>query len=42
MKRHLANIYPNMGVRSRGGALRMTLENGWFTISEIEAAIDDA
>lgn len=40
-KRHLANLYPKMGVRSRGEAVRMALENEWFTIREIEAAIDD-
>src|SRR5829696_291151 len=40
VKRHLANIYPKMGVSSRGEAVRMALENEWFTIREIEAAID--
>jgi len=40
VKRHLANIYPKMGVSSRGKAVRMALENEWFTIREIEAAID--
>ena len=42
VKRHLANLYPKMGVRSRGEAVRMALENEWFTIREIEAAIDEA
>ena len=42
VKRHLANIYPKMGVGSRVEALRMALENEWFTISEIEATIDKA
>ena len=42
VKRHLANIYPKMGVGSRVEALRMALENEWFTISEIEATIDSA
>jgi DNA-binding NarL/FixJ family response regulator len=42
VKRHLANMYPKMGVNSRGEAVRMALENEWFTIREIEAAIDDA
>jgi DNA-binding NarL/FixJ family response regulator len=42
VKRHLSNIYPKMGVGSRGEALRMALENEWFTIPEIEATIDDA
>jgi DNA-binding NarL/FixJ family response regulator len=41
VKRHLANIYPKMGVSSRGEAIRIALENEWFTIREIEAAIDD-
>ena len=41
VKRHLANIYPKMGVSSRGEAVRMALENEWFTIREIEAAIDE-
>jgi ATP/maltotriose-dependent transcriptional regulator MalT len=41
VKRHLANLYPKMGVSSRGEAVRMALENEWFTIPEIEAAIDD-
>ncbi len=41
VKRHLANFYPKMGVRSRGEAVCMALENEWFTIREIEEAIDD-
>ena len=41
-KRHLANLFPKMGVTSRGEAVRMALENEWFTIREIEAAIDEA
>jgi DNA-binding NarL/FixJ family response regulator len=40
VKRHLANIYPKMGVASRGEALRIALENEWFTISEIEPEMD--
>jgi DNA-binding NarL/FixJ family response regulator len=40
-KRHLANIYPKMSVSSRGEAVRVALENEWFTIREIEAAIDE-
>jgi DNA-binding NarL/FixJ family response regulator len=39
VKRHLANLYPKMGVGSRGEAMRVALENEWFTIGEIEAAI---
>jgi DNA-binding NarL/FixJ family response regulator len=41
VKRHMANIYPKMSVTSRGEAVRMALENEWFTIREIEAAIDE-
>ena len=41
VKRHLANLYPKMGVGTRGEAVRMALENEWFTIPEIEAAIDE-
>jgi DNA-binding NarL/FixJ family response regulator len=41
VKRHLANVYPKMGVNSRGEAVRIALENEWFTIREIEAAIDE-
>jgi DNA-binding NarL/FixJ family response regulator len=41
VKRHLANLYPKMEVTSRGEAVRIALENEWFTIREIEAAIDD-
>ena len=41
VKRHLANLYPKMEVRSRGEAVRKALENEWFTIREIEAAIDN-
>jgi DNA-binding NarL/FixJ family response regulator len=41
VKRHLANLYPKMEVKSRGEAVRKALENEWFTIREIEAAIDD-
>jgi DNA-binding NarL/FixJ family response regulator len=38
VKRHLANLYPEMRVGSRGEAMRVALENEWFTIGEIEAA----
>jgi DNA-binding NarL/FixJ family response regulator len=41
VKRHLANVYPKMGVGTRGEAVRLALENEWFTIREIEAAIDE-
>ena len=42
VKRHLANVYPKLGASSRGEAVRIALENEWFTIREIEAAIDEA
>ena len=41
VKRHLANLYPKMGVTSRGEAVRKALENEWFTFREIEAAIEE-
>jgi DNA-binding NarL/FixJ family response regulator len=38
VKRHLSNIYPKMGVGTRGEAVRKALENEWFTIRQIEEA----
>ena len=35
VKRHLANIYPKMGVSSRGEAAREALRREWITIEEI-------
>ncbi len=35
VKRHLANIYPKIGVSSRGEAVRQALEEGWITIRQI-------
>ena len=35
VKRHLANIYPKIGVSSRGGAARKALLKNWITIEEI-------
>jgi DNA-binding NarL/FixJ family response regulator len=35
VKRHLANIYPKMGVSSRGEATRKALREDWITIEEI-------
>ena len=35
VKRHLANIYPKMGVSSRGEAARKALTEDWITIEEI-------
>ena len=40
VKRHLANIYPKIGVGSRGEAVRVALEKEWFTIPEITANIE--
>jgi DNA-binding NarL/FixJ family response regulator len=35
VKRHLVNIYPKMGVSSRGGAAREALLRDWITIEEV-------
>ncbi len=35
VKRHLANIYPKIGVRSRGEAARKALSENWITIEEV-------
>jgi DNA-binding NarL/FixJ family response regulator len=35
IKRHLANIYPKIGVSSRGEAVRKALSNGWITARDI-------
>ncbi len=35
IKRHLANIYPKMGVSSRGEAVRQALSEEWITIQDI-------
>src|SRR3954447_700790 len=35
VKRHLANIYPKMGVGSRGEAAREALMRDWITIEEV-------
>ena len=35
VKRHLANVYPKMGVSSRGEAARKALAENWITIEEI-------
>jgi len=40
VKRHLANIYPKMGVGSRGEASREALLREWITIEEITAEDD--
>jgi DNA-binding NarL/FixJ family response regulator len=41
VKRHLANLYPKLGVSSRGEALRRALDNEWLTIHEITAEVDN-
>jgi DNA-binding NarL/FixJ family response regulator len=35
VKRHLANVYPKMGVASRGEAMREALLREWITIEEV-------
>jgi DNA-binding NarL/FixJ family response regulator len=35
VKRHLANIYPRIGVSSRGEAVRMALSEGWISPRDI-------
>ena len=35
VKRHLSNIYPKIGVASRGEAARKALHEDWITIEEI-------
>src|SRR5215217_2637358 len=37
VKRHLANVYPKMGVASRGEAAREALMREWITIEELTA-----
>jgi ATP/maltotriose-dependent transcriptional regulator MalT len=41
VRRHLANLYPKMGVSSRGEAVRKALDNEWLTIHEITADVDN-
>ncbi len=41
VSRHLANIYPKMGVSSRGEALRKALDNEWLTIHQITADVEN-
>jgi DNA-binding NarL/FixJ family response regulator len=36
VKRHLANVYPKMGVSSRGEAVRKALSEAWITVRDIE------
>jgi DNA-binding NarL/FixJ family response regulator len=35
VKRHLANVYKEMGVVSRGEAVRMALLEGWISIQDV-------
>ena len=40
VKRHLANAYEKMGVHSRVEAVRVALQEQWFTVSKIAADAD--
>jgi DNA-binding NarL/FixJ family response regulator len=42
VKRHMANVYQKMGVRSRGEAAKEALLKDWITIEEITAEEDEA
>jgi DNA-binding CsgD family transcriptional regulator len=35
VKRHLANVYPKLGARSRGEAVRQALVRGWLILDDI-------
>jgi DNA-binding NarL/FixJ family response regulator len=37
VRRHLANVYRKMGVRSRGQAMKQALKEDWITIGEVVA-----
>ncbi len=41
VKRHLANIYEKVGVRSRNAAVRKAIVEQWIGIHEITAADGD-
>ena len=41
VERHLANIYPKIGVASRGEAARKALHENWITIGEITEEEDE-
>jgi DNA-binding NarL/FixJ family response regulator len=41
VKRHLANIYPRIGVSSRGEAVRMALSKEWITPRDITNGDDE-
>ena len=40
VKRHLANIYPRIGVSSRGEATRKALSEGWISALDLTRAPD--
>jgi DNA-binding NarL/FixJ family response regulator len=40
VKRHLANVYPKVGVGSRGEATRMALMERWIDVNDITCAAD--
>ncbi len=39
VKRHLANVYQKIGVRSRSEAVRMALMEQWIGLGEITSSI---
>src|SRR5215203_5369511 len=41
VKRHLANIYPKLGVSSRGEAVRLALSNEWISPRDITEGDDE-
>jgi DNA-binding NarL/FixJ family response regulator len=41
VKRHLANLYPKIGVASRTGAIRKALLEGWISVRDITDPSDD-
>jgi DNA-binding NarL/FixJ family response regulator len=41
VKRHLANVYPKMGVSSRGEAAKEALTREWITIEELTSEDDE-
>ena len=41
VKRHLANLYPKMGVSSRGEAVRKALSEEWITIQDVTGTKDE-
>ena len=42
VKRHLANIYPKIGVSSRGEATRKALSEGWISTRDVTNTHEDA